>query len=84
MGVPGRGCGVSPRKIGPLKSERTAAIRATRRTYLLRDVPEESWQGLRRAAYEQEATLREVILRYVREGIERDGGKADRDAKGVK
>lgn len=64
---------MTPRPISPTKPERKAERRAGKRTYLLRDVPEESWQGLRRLAYEQETTMREVILAAIRREIERAG-----------
>lgn len=44
------------------------------KTYLIRDIPEELLRALKVKAAENDTSMRELILRYVEEGLKREAG----------
>lgn len=43
------------------------------KSYLLRDVPEELLKAIKLKAVEKDMTMKDLIIRYLEEGIKREG-----------
>lgn len=43
------------------------------KSYLIRDVPEELLKAIKLKAVEKEVTMKDLIIQYLQEGLEREG-----------